>query len=168
MRPVCNKTHEGYSISARNHERHFEVQTERRGCGPGDIISWEGDHRKSSPSRVFRTGHLPSQLCGPFTLTSSPPYQHHDFFLSYLFIYSVLRFHILLRLSMLLITQGVGCTTLKPSWLYGFGVDKKNSLFPFCFIFEEMFKAYPIMLVFGFASGSTRSGLCASSCLCLS
>ncbi|CAK42889.1 uncharacterized protein An16g04590 [Aspergillus niger] len=57
-----------------------------------------------------------------------------------------------------------GSFTLSALW----PVHSHNSLFPFCFIFEEMFKAYPIMLVFGFASGSTRSGLCASSCLCLS
>ncbi|OJI83906.1 hypothetical protein ASPTUDRAFT_630137 [Aspergillus tubingensis CBS 134.48] len=38
----------------------------------------------------------------------------------------------------------------------------------FVFHLRKCSKAYPIMLVFGFASGSTRSGLCASSCLCLS
>lgn len=126
---------------------------------------------KSKSCFFERVINYPLTFCGPFhLLTSSPSHQHHDsfFYLIYLFILSSAS-HILLRLSMLLITQG-GWVAQPLTILVIRGWSRQKEFFFSFFVFHlrKCSKAYPIMLVFGFASGSTRSGLYASSCLCLS
>ncbi|PYH61498.1 uncharacterized protein BO96DRAFT_98442 [Aspergillus niger CBS 101883] len=68
------------------------------------------------------------------------------FFLSYLFIYSVLRFHILLRLSMLLITQGVGCTTLDHPGYTGLESTKRILYFLFVSYLRKCSRRIPLCL----------------------
>lgn len=132
----------------------------------------KGDRWQSSQVVLFRTGHqLPSHLLWPVhLLTSSLSHQHHEsFFLSYLFIYSVLRFPYLA--SIVHASHYSGGWSHNPLTILvirGWSRQKEFFFSFFVFHLRKCSKAYPIMLVFGFASGSTRSGLCASSCLCLS
>ncbi|PYH38944.1 uncharacterized protein BO87DRAFT_74209 [Aspergillus neoniger CBS 115656] len=142
-------------------------------CGSGDIISWEGGSLAIESKSCFfeRVINYPLTFCGPVhLLTSSLSHQHHDsFFLSYLFIYSVLRFPYLASIVHAShYSRGWSHNPLTILVIRGWSRQKEFFFSFFVFHLRKCSKAYPIMLVFGFASGSTRSGLCASSCLCLS